>query len=52
MDRGKRAKGRRKRVCTYCGLLTEEEYSDGEWTGAGRMCEECYTIDLAEDITE
>jgi hypothetical protein len=39
---------RRKRVCDYCGLLTEEEYSDDEWEAAGNQCEECAIAELAD----
>jgi hypothetical protein len=39
---------RRRRVCTYCGFVTEEEYTDQEWEAAGQQCEECYLSELAD----
>jgi hypothetical protein len=39
---------RRKRICDYCGLLKNEEYSDKEREAAGCQCEECAIAELAE----
>jgi len=30
-----------ERICDYCGVLTDEEYSDEEWDTRGHQCEEC-----------
>jgi hypothetical protein len=37
-----------RRICEYCGLLTDDEYSDEEWEAAGRECEECAIAELAD----
>jgi hypothetical protein len=39
---------RRRRTCEYCGLLTDEDYTDGEWEAAGNQCEECVIADPAD----
>jgi hypothetical protein len=39
---------KRRRTCEYCGLLTDEEYTDGEWEAAGNQCEECAVAELAD----
>jgi hypothetical protein len=39
---------RRRRICEYCGLLTDGDYTDGEWEAAGNQCEECVIADLAD----
>ena len=38
----------RRRTCEYCGLLTEEVYTDEEWEAAGNQCEECAIAELAD----
>jgi hypothetical protein len=39
---------KRRRTCEYCGLLTDEAYSDDEWEAAGNQCEECAAAELAD----
>ena len=37
-----------RRICEYCGLLTDESYTDEEWEAAGNQCEECAIAELAD----
>jgi hypothetical protein len=39
---------RKRRICSYCGFLTEEEYTDEEWEAMGHECEECYISELSD----
>lgn len=39
---------RKRRICEYCGLLTDEEYTDEEWEAVGHQCEECVEAEIAE----
>jgi hypothetical protein len=39
---------RKRRICDYCGLLTDEDYTDKEWEAVGCMCEECVIAELAD----
>lgn len=39
---------RRKRICEYCGALTEEEYTDQEWDTVWHMCEDCVEAEIAD----
>jgi hypothetical protein len=39
---------RRRRICSYCGFLTAEEYTDEEWDVAGQGCEECIDAELVD----
>ncbi|MDD1717800.1 MAG: hypothetical protein LUO88_01875 [Methanoregulaceae archaeon] len=36
----------RKRVCSYCGELTDFEYSDEAWRARGEQCEQCENEEL------
>lgn len=31
---------RKRRVCDYCGLLTNEEYTNDEWDAVGHECQD------------
>lgn len=37
---------RKQRICDYCGLLTEDEYTEEEWDATGHECEECLDAEL------
>lgn len=40
--------GKRRRIYGYCGLLTDESYTDDEWEEAGFMCGECTVAELTD----
>jgi hypothetical protein len=39
---------RRRRICDYCGNLTEKEYTDEEWEAVGHECEDCIDTELVD----
>ncbi|MDH7593849.1 MAG: hypothetical protein QHG99_05785 [Methanomicrobiales archaeon] len=39
---------RRRRICEYCGFLTDIEYTDEEWDAVGHECEECIEAELVD----
>ncbi|MDD1678318.1 MAG: hypothetical protein LUO93_03935 [Methanomicrobiales archaeon] len=43
---------RRHRICRYCGIETEEEYTDKEWEAAGGECEECSLAEFVDGTIE
>ena len=39
---------RKRRICDFCDLVTEEEYTDEEWEAAGHECDECMDAELVD----
>jgi len=39
---------RRKRICEYCGIETDDEYTDEEWDDVGNECEDCIEAELVD----
>ncbi len=39
---------KKRRICDYCGLLTDEEYTDEEWNSVGHECQDCIDAELVD----
>lgn len=39
---------RKRRICDYCGFLTDEEYTDEEWDAVGYECQDCINAELVD----
>lgn len=39
---------KKRRICEFCGQVTEKEYSDDEWEAAGYPCDECMDAELVD----